>query len=84
MIILENVGLAIASGSISHDSANDTNAIIFRPSWWTWSLAPWTVSDLVHLVRSSDLTTLCSDRVELVTTGPRVTTQKVIKISDRN
>ena len=45
--------------------------------WWTWSLAPWTLSDLDHLVRSSDLTTSCLDSLELATTGPRDTTLKV-------
>merc|ERR1711976_341650 len=42
----------------------------------TWSLAPWTLSALDPLVRSSGQTTLSLDRVELATTGPRVTTQR--------
>ena len=50
------------------------------PSWWTWSPAPWTAWGPVPLDRSSDLITLCLDSLELVTTGPRGTTQKV-KIS---
>ena len=42
-----------------------------EPCWWTWSPAPWTVSGEDPLVRSSDLTTLCLDSLELATTGPR-------------
>lgn len=37
----------------------------------TWSLEPWTPSDLDPLDRFSDQTTLFLDKVELVTTGPR-------------
>ena len=46
-------------------------------SWLTWSLAPWTVWDQGAWEGSSDLTTSCSDSLELATTGPRVTTLKV-------
>merc|ERR1711976_1028840 len=46
------------------------------PSWWTWSLVPWTLSVLVLLARSSDQTTLSLDRVVQETTGPKVTTQR--------
>ena len=45
-----------------------------EPSWWTWSLAPWIPSDLDLLGKSSDLTTLSLDNLELATTGPRDTT----------
>merc|ERR1712243_313019 len=41
------------------------------PSWWTWSLGPWIVSDLVRMEPSLDRITSCSDRVELAITGPR-------------
>merc|ERR1711936_1002625 len=46
------------------------------PCWWTWSQEPWAVSDPDLLVKSSDLTTLSLDSLELATTGPRVTTPK--------
>lgn len=29
------------------------------PSWWTWSLAPWTRSALAHLDKSSGQIILC-------------------------
>merc|ERR1712121_430736 len=45
-------------------------------SWWTWSLAPWTASDLDLLDKSSDPTTLSLDSQELATTGLRDITQK--------
>merc|ERR1711942_26810 len=48
------------------------------PSWWTSSLAPWTVSGLDPTVLSSDPTTSSSGRVVLVTTGLRDTTLKVL------
>jgi hypothetical protein len=41
-------------------------------SWWTWSLAPWTVSGLALWGRSSAQTTLSLDSLELGITGLRV------------
>jgi hypothetical protein len=46
--------------------------------WLTWSLAPWTLFVLDHMEGFSDLTILYSVKVELATTGPRVTTPKVL------
>merc|ERR1712096_562802 len=60
-----------------------TVAAVFRASmsrgqsWLTLSLAPWTVSGLDRTGLSSDLTTSCSVRPGLGTTGPRVTTLRV-------
>merc|ERR1712183_1035086 len=48
------------------------------PSLWISSQAPWTPSVPVHSVSSSDQTTSSSVRLVLVTTGPRVTTPKVL------
>ena len=44
---------------------------------WTWSPAPWTVCGPDPSDRSSDQTTLSSDRVEREIIGQRVITQKV-------
>merc|ERR1712168_252802 len=44
------------------------------PSLSILSPVPWTQSDQVHSVKSSAQTTSSSDKVELETTGPRVTT----------
>ena len=46
--------------------------------WLTWSLALWTLFVLDHMAGSSDLTILFSVKVELATTGPKVTTPKVL------
>uniref|UniRef100_A0A8C9GK32 Tubulin/FtsZ GTPase domain-containing protein n=1 Tax=Piliocolobus tephrosceles TaxID=591936 RepID=A0A8C9GK32_9PRIM len=40
------------------------------PSWWIWSLAPWTPSGLDPSARSSGQTTSCLARAELGITGP--------------
>merc|ERR1712194_559490 len=48
-----------------------------EPSLWILSQVPWTPSEPVHSVSSSDQTTSSSDRPVPVTTGPRVTTPKV-------
>merc|ERR1711990_361832 len=48
-----------------------------EPSSWILSQEPWTPSEPVHSVSSSDQTTSSSDRPVPVTTGPRVTTPKV-------
>nr|KAF6482551.1 tubulin beta 4A class IVa [Molossus molossus] len=45
--------------------------------WWTWSQAPWTPSALALSARSFGLTTLCLASLELATTGPKATTQRV-------
>merc|ERR1711959_854286 len=39
---------------------------------------PWTPSEPAHSVNSSDPTTSSSDKLVLVTTGPKVTTPKVL------
>lgn len=52
-----------------------------EPSWWTWNPEQWTPSELDHSDNSSDQTTLFSDRVEPVTTGPRVTTLRALNWS---
>merc|ERR1712126_375883 len=46
------------------------------PFWSIWSQELWTLSDLVHLVKSSVQTTLSSVSLVLVTTGLKVTTPK--------
>merc|ERR1712086_460032 len=47
-------------------------------SSWISSQEPWTLSELDHSDNSSDQTTSSSDRPVPVTTGPRVTTPKVL------
>merc|ERR1711981_1386042 len=49
-----------------------------EPSSWILSQVPWTPSELDHSVNSSDQTTSFSDKLVPVTTGPRVTTLKVL------
>ena len=48
------------------------------PFWSIWSQEPWTLFDLVHSVKSSVQTTLSLVSLVLVTTGPKVTTPKVL------
>merc|ERR1711981_346097 len=55
-----------------------------EPSSWILSQVPWTPSELNHSVNSSDQTTSFSDKPELVTTGPRVTTLKVLSSSTQS
>merc|ERR1711934_265950 len=47
-----------------------------EPSSWILSQEPWTQSEPDHSVNFSDQTTSFSDKPELVTTGPRVTTPR--------
>merc|ERR1712087_323309 len=49
-----------------------------EPFSWISNQEPWTPSELDHSVNSSDQTTSSSDRLVPVTTGPRVTTPKVL------
>ena len=49
----------------------------------TLNQGPWTPSDRDHSDRYSVRTTLYSDRVELGTTGPKVTTQRALSLSTR-
>lgn len=49
-----------------------------EPSLWILNQVPWTLSELVHSDNYSDLITLSSDKLELVTTGLKVTTLKVL------
>ena len=50
-------------------------------SWLIWNQVPWTLSDLVHLVKYSDQITLSLVRVVLVTTGLKDITLKVLNLS---
>ena len=43
-----------------------------EPSLWILNQVPWTLSELVHSVNSSDQITSFSDKLELVTTGLKV------------
>merc|ERR1712017_22447 len=52
-----------------------------EPSSWILSQVPWTPSELDHSVNSSDQTTSFSDKLVPVTTGPRVTTPRVLSSS---
>merc|ERR1712188_45567 len=52
-----------------------------EPSSWISSQEPWTPSELDHSVNSSDQTTSFSDKLVLVTTGPRVTTLRELSSS---
>merc|ERR1712048_1041507 len=52
-----------------------------EPSSWISNQEPWTPSELDHSVNSSDQTTSFSDKPVPVTTGPRVTTPKVLSSS---
>merc|ERR1712127_499536 len=52
-----------------------------EPSSWISNQEPWTPSELDHSVNSSDQTTSSSDKLVPVTTGPRVTTPKVLSLS---
>merc|ERR1711881_334529 len=52
-----------------------------EPSLWILNQEPWTPSELDHSVNSSDQTTSFSDKLVPVTTGPRVTTLKVLSSS---
>jgi hypothetical protein len=47
-------------------------------SWWILNQEPWTLYVLVPSVNFSDQITLSSDKQELVTIGPKVTTLKVL------
>merc|ERR1712086_414295 len=51
------------------------------PSLWTLSQVPWTPSVPAHSVSFSAQTTLSSVRLAPVTTGPRVTTPRVLSLS---
>merc|ERR1712110_1076639 len=52
-----------------------------EPSLWILSQEPWTPLEPAHSDSSSDQTTSSSDRPVPVTTGPRVTTPKVLNSS---
>merc|ERR1712070_468431 len=49
-----------------------------EPSLWILSQEPWTPSELDHSDSFSDQTTSSSDKLVPVTTGPRVTTLRVL------
>merc|ERR1712086_1214092 len=51
------------------------------PSLWTLSQVPWTLSVRAHSVSFSAQTTLSSASLAPVTTGPRVTTPRVLSLS---
>merc|ERR1712205_23745 len=50
-------------------------------SSWISNQERWTLSELAHSVNSSDQTTLFSDKLVLVTIGPKVITPKVLNSS---
>merc|ERR1712151_1276971 len=52
-----------------------------EPSSWILSQEPWTPLEPDHSDSSSDQTTSSSDRLVLVTTGPRATTPRVLNSS---
>merc|ERR1711957_1093207 len=56
-------------------------AMCLVPSLWTLSQVPWTLSVPAHSVSFSAQTTLSSARLAPVTTGPRVTTPRVLSLS---
>merc|ERR1711898_10139 len=55
-----------------------------EPSSWILNQEPWTPSELDHSVNFSDQTTSSSDKPVPVTTGPRVTTPKVLSSSTQS
>merc|ERR1711959_335567 len=55
-----------------------------EPSSWILSQEPWTPSEPDHSVNSSDQTTSFSDKPELVTTGPRAITPRVLSSSTQS
>merc|ERR1711990_1142544 len=55
-----------------------------EPSSWISNQEPWTPSELDHSVNSSDQTTSFSDKLVPVTTGPRVTTPRVLSSSTQS
>merc|ERR1711937_108585 len=55
-----------------------------EPSSWILSQEPWTLSELDHSDNCSDQTTSFSARLEPVTTGPRVTTLRVLSSSTQS
>merc|ERR1711981_1295460 len=55
-----------------------------EPSSWILNQEPWTPSELDLSVNSSDQTTLFSDKPVQETTGPRVTTLKVLNLSTQS
>merc|ERR1712226_901300 len=55
-----------------------------EPSSWISSQEPWTLSELDHSANSSDQTTSFSDKLVPVTTGPRVTTPRVLSSSTQS
>merc|ERR1712151_543982 len=52
-----------------------------EPSSWILNQEPWTPLEPDHSDSSSDQTTSSSDRLVLVTTGPRATTPRVLSSS---
>merc|ERR1711977_599171 len=55
-----------------------------EPSSWISNQEPWTPSEPDHSVNSSDQTTSFSDKPELVTTGPRAITPRVLSSSTQS
>merc|ERR1712010_143664 len=68
----------VSTSTTTRPPAADTSQ---EPSSWILSQEPWTPSELAHSVNSSDQTTSSSDKPVPVTTGPRVTTLKVLSSS---
>merc|ERR1712086_278834 len=69
------------SASTSTTTRPPAVATCLVPSLWTLSQVPWTLSVPAHSVSFSAQTTLCSARLVLVITGPRVTTPRVLSLS---
>merc|ERR1711934_561421 len=83
MVLTQLVPITVTPTSNSRESTSTTTKppvvdTSQEPSSWISDQEPWTPSELDHSVNSSDQTTSFSDKPELVTTGPRVTTPKVL------
>merc|ERR1711981_733080 len=79
------MGTVIPTSSLRESMSTITKPLVVdssqEPSLWISSQEPWTPSELDHSVNSSDPITSFSDKLELVTTGPKVITLKVLNSS---
>merc|ERR1712193_262417 len=85
-VLTQPVPTTVTPISNSRESTSTTTKLLEvdtsqEPSSWILSQEPWTPSELDHSVNSSDQTTSFSDKLVPVTTGPRVTTPKVLSSS---
>jgi hypothetical protein len=81
MVLTQQVLTTVTQISNSRESMSTSTKLpvedtFQEPSLWISSQVPWTPSELDHSVNSSDQTTLSSDKLVPVTTGPRVITPK--------